>query len=456
MRWIRPTEHTPSLALRLGLGFVAALLALAGVWGALQWLLGERFADRVVLASLRGQTHDLIDGLRLDAQGRVLGVELGGIEGHGFDAFRANLKYRVLDADGRVVAGNDAQLDSLLPAVPLARQDGHYERRALAGADFHIAAFREKVAGHTLTLQLGRSDRFAELALEALRPAVGDAAVLMAAVAVAAFAVVGWGAVRGVLAPIRRVADAAGAVGHANLAARLPEGGVPAEMLPLVRAFNGVLVRLQQVFDAQQRFFADAAHELKTPLALVRSRLEAAAAVPERGAMIEQLDLMARQVQQLLHLAEAADGSALRRESLDPADTAREVLRALSWKAEQRGVALRTLAEPGAPRQLDADSGALFALLRNLVENAIEFSPTEGTVTLRIGSAGIDVEDEGPGIAPEHRERAFERFWRAPGQQRPGAGLGLALARQIALAHGWQLAADMREAGPGARLRLRW
>jgi signal transduction histidine kinase len=453
-----PWSQTPSLKARLALGFALALLALGGVWGGLQWLLGERFADRVVQSSLRGQTFDLIDGLRFDAQGRVLGVELGGIDSHGFDAFRANLKYRVLDADGRVLAGNDSTLDSLLPLVPLARQDGHYERRALAGTEFHVAAFAETVRGQPLVFQLGRSDRFSELALEALRPAVADAAVLMAAVAVAAFALVGYGAVKNVLAPIRRAAAAAAGVGHAQLSARLPEDGMPAEIKPLVQAFNAVLGRLQGAFDAQQRFFADAAHELKTPLALVRSRIESgSAAVPaaEREAMLAQLDLMARQVQQLLHLAEAADGAALKREPLVLADSVREVLRALSWKAEERGVALRTVVESEPPVFL-ADPGAVFVLLKNLVENAIEFTPTDGNVTLRLFATGLAVEDEGPGIAPEHLARVFDRFWRAPGQSRPGAGLGLALAQQMATSHGWQLQAGARSEGPGARFDLRW
>jgi signal transduction histidine kinase len=304
-------------------------------------------------------------------------------------------------------------------------------------------------------LQLARSDRFELLAREALTPAIAETVLLLGTLSAVIFALAGALAIRSVLRPIRGVEAAARRVGGRNLAARLPEDRLPAEIRPLVQAFNGVLQRLERSFQEQERFIANAAHELKTPLALARARVEAGLdGEPDRARLLHDLDAMGRQVQQLLQLAQVADPQAMRRGLVRPSDVAREVLDHLAFKADRSDVALH-LQQAATEVEIEADAGALFVLLKNLVENAIDFSPPDSEVTVRLDERGLRVDDRGPGIAAEHRAQVFERFWRAPGQSRPGSGLGLALVREIAVAHGWAVSCG-EAVGGGASFSLRW
>ncbi|MFM8770316.1 MAG: sensor histidine kinase, partial [Rubrivivax sp.] len=269
------------------------------------------------------------------------------------------------------------------------------------------------------------------------------------------FALAGALAVRSVLRPIRRAELAARSVGGRNLAARLPEDPMPSEIRPLVQAFNGVLQRLERSFQEQERFIANAAHELKTPLALARARVEAGlASAEDRARLLQELDTMGRQVQQLLQLAQVADPQAMRRGSLRPTEVAREVLDHLAFKAHRSDVTLH-LEEPAQDVLIDADAGAFFVLLKNLIENAIDFSPPGSHVKVLLSGTGVSVEDRGPGIPLELRSQVFERFWRAPGQDRTGSGLGLALVSEIALAHGWTVSCEEAPGG-GALFTVRW
>jgi signal transduction histidine kinase len=144
----------------------------------------------------------------------------------------------------------------------------------------------------------------------------------------------------------------------------------------------------------------------------------------------------------------------MRRSLVRPSDVAREVLDHLSFKAERADVTLH-LQQAVLEVQVEADAGALFVLLKNLVENAIEFSPPGSEVTVQLDDQGLRVDDHGPGIPAEQRAQVFERFWRAPGQTRPGSGLGLALVHDIAAAHGWTVTCAAAPGG-GASFALRW
>jgi signal transduction histidine kinase len=279
--------------------------------------------------------------------------------------------------------------------------------------------------------------------------------VVLGSLSALIFALAGAMAVRSVLRPIRAVEAAARSVGGRNLSARLPEGRMPAEIQPLIRAFNDVLQRLEQSFQEQERFIASAAHELKTPLALARARLEAGLnGDAERASLLSNLDNMSRCVQQLLQLAQVADHQTLRRSLVRPSDVTFQVLDHLSFKAHRSDVALH-LQQAQAEMEIEADPGALFVLVKNLVENAIDFSPPGSDVIVRFDDQGMSVDDRGPGVDPDQRERVFERFWRAPGQARPGSGLGLALVREIAVAHGWSVSCGASSPG-GASFSVRW
>jgi signal transduction histidine kinase len=448
-------RRTLSLTLRLALGFSVAFASMALLVVGIQVLLAERFGHLVTQLSMEGQTQDIFDGFVFDAHQRVIGVNLPPGDAIGFDDFYANLKFRVLDGAGEVIVSSEQDRRSLLPERSITEQPGFFGTVRIDGREFFVGAWQRSVHGQSYVLQLARSDRFEVLAREAITPAIVETIALLGALSAIVFAVAGALAVRSVLRPIRIAEQAALRVGGRNLAIRLPVENIPSEIRPLVDAFNGVLQRLEQSFHAQERFIANAAHELKTPLSLARARIEAGVSSEEdRSQLMRDLDAMARQVQQLLQLAQVADAESMRLASVDPVALARGVLDHLTFKADRRDVTLH-LVEPAIITPIQADTGALFVLLKNLLENAIEFSPTGTAVKLEVRNTGITVEDHGTGIPLEYRTQVFERFWRAPGQTRSGSGLGLAIAKEIAIAHGWSIRCDEAPSG-GASFSVCW
>ncbi len=427
---------TPSLALRLTLVFCLSIAIVAGLYLSVQAFLVHRFGNFITQQSLMGQTHDIAEAITLDANGDLT-VRLQGQDVESFDAFFSNLKYRVVSSDGQVLATSDSDFSSLLPGVSMDQQDGRYSRTEINGTPFHVASVRHRVQGRDYWVQVGRSDRFARLAQEAIAPAIAEAVGIMAALAIGVLAVLSYWGVRSVLQPIRLASQAARTVGQNNLSARIPVDPLPAEIRPLVIAFNEVLARLEVAFNAQQRFFANAAHELKTPIALLRGQLEAQAdRLPPQT--LDDVDALGRTVNQLLHVAEVTGGRPLKKQPVSLDEVARQVSGFLSWRVQKAEVSLQIVREC-PDLQVMADSGELFVLLKNLVENAVDHSPQGGTVRISLTHGGVRVEDEGQGVAEHQRSQVFERFWRAADNTKPGSGLGLSICMEVARAHGWQL-----------------
>lgn len=449
MRWSFP--RTPSLALRLSIAFALSIFIVAGAYLAVQMVLAQRFASFITEQSLKGQTHDIAEAIDAGSPDGSVVVRLGGVDAYGFDAFFANLKYRVLTEDGRVVASSDDRLESMMPTIPVERQDGFYLPTLIDGVRFHVAAVRHSVNGRDFLIQVGRSDRFAELAQEAIVPAVNEAVGIIVAISIVVLSILSFLGIRSVLRPIRIASETAKTVGQANLSARLPAEDLPSEIRPLIAAFNDALARLEVAFASQQRFFANAAHELKTPIALLRGQLEGAAGTIPALAL-RDVDCIARTVNQLLHIAEVSGGRPLDKRPTAVDEIARQVVGFLSWRAERAGVSLHIVCEQ-AGADILSDQGELFVLLKNLVENAVDFSPAGGTVCIRVGSDRIAVEDQGHGVPEDQREKVFERFWRGSQGDRPGSGLGLAICLEVATAHRWQIRCAEAESG-GARFEV--
>jgi two-component system OmpR family sensor kinase len=260
-----------------------------------------------------------------------------------------------------------------------------------------------------------------------------------------AFAI--WKIVSRGLRPLDRLARAAAARTPAALDP-FPEAGVPEEALPLVRSLNGLLGRLRGALEAQRAFVADAAHELKTPLAALKLQLqllERAEGGAERTAALADLaaglDRETRLVHQLLTLArvepEAAVPSARVQVSL--AELVREAVAEHALLAEAKGIDLGAGAVGEAARTV-GDPAALRTLLGNLVDNAIRYTPAGGRVDVSVeeGPEGmvLEVADSGPGIPAGEHARIFDRFYRLPGADAPGSGLGLAIVKAVADRHG--------------------
>ena len=233
---------------------------------------------------------------------------------------------------------------------------------------------------------------------------------------------------------------------------------VPGELEPVVGALNDAVARVKTQIAAQRRFIADAAHQLRTPLTLLKTqanvglRTSALKAKDEALAAVDSAaDGMTRLTNQLLSLARTEPGgAALARAPVDLARVARRVLETRVGRALDRGIDLGL--EAGAA-EVNGDAALLGELVANLVDNALAYVPQGGRITVAVatelGRPLLRVEDNGPGIAPSERERVFERFYRVPGAAFGGSGLGLAIVREIAHLHGANVQLCAPQTGKG-------
>jgi signal transduction histidine kinase len=245
---------------------------------------------------------------------------------------------------------------------------------------------------------------------------------------------VGLAAARFVTRPLRRLEEAAAAVGEGRLDTRADSSGGPPEVRSLAAVFNETVSKLERLVDSQADFVADASHELRTPLTALRLRLENLPEGVDRDAALRESRRLSELVDGLLALARADSGveGGVR---VDASELVHD--RCDAWRpvAEEHGVTL--LAEAPGPLEVRTVPGRLTQVLDNLLANALEVSPPGTTVTLSARSSApwieIHVTDQGPGLSAEQRERAFDRFWRA-GSGEGGSGLGLAIVLRLVAA----------------------
>lgn len=290
------------------------------------------------------------------------------------------------------------------------------------------------------------------LALRTVIPMVVMVPLLMLAI---------WWVVSASLAPVSRVRRQVAARQIDDLS-EVCEAGLPDEIRPLVHELNLLFQRMRQAFDAQKNFVADAAHELRSPLAALKLQVQGLRRATDDAArevavtrLSAGIDRSTRLVEQLLVLArqQARSAAGVKGSPVDLANVAR--------------LALADGAAAALTRQIDlgldhADAAvvmgheeALRILVRNLVDNAIRHTPLGGKVDVAIhckdGKIALTVEDNGPGIPPEDRERVLDRFYRVPGTEATGSGLGLAIIRAVADLHAATLALDSSPSLGGLR-----
>jgi signal transduction histidine kinase len=234
--------------------------------------------------------------------------------------------------------------------------------------------------------------------------------------------------VRRSTAPLRSVADAAARITPADLSARLPAENVPSEIRPVVEATNGALDRLEQAYLLQQRFIANAAHELRTPVATFRAAVERLPDSAGKAALVGDVERLSRLTGQLLDLARAERTGDIR--PIDVVPLARDVALQLAPLAAVKEVVIASDLPP--THIVRGMSEHLHAILRNLIENAISHAPAGTEVRVHVERGAIVVEDQGPGVPREMREAIFERFARGAWTATQGSGLGLSIAREAA------------------------
>ncbi len=271
-------------------------------------------------------------------------------------------------------------------------------------------------------------------------------------------------AVRRALAPMRDLTSELSQRSASDLRA-VPDSRAPAELKPLLAAMNGLFARIEQMLARERRFTADAAHELRTPLAALRVQWDVVrrAAPGESRAQAEcqltgGLDRMARLVTQMLALSQLESGVV----ETQPSE--------VNWRpivehafsdclplAERRHIELACeWPDTGQhPMPLLGDGNLLTILLRNLLDNAVRYAPPDTCVTLRMTRDLLEVENDGPALSPEQIARMGERFYRPDGQQEGGSGLGISIVMRIAELHGLALQFTTRADGRGVRVALR-
>jgi signal transduction histidine kinase len=266
---------------------------------------------------------------------------------------------------------------------------------------------------------------------------------------------------RQITGPVRRLAAATADVARGKLDARVERPGHD-ELGQLGMSFNSMAATLQRQEEERRSMLADIAHELRTPLSVLRGNLEAMLdgllePQPEQlSVLLEQSVALSRLIDDLRTLSLAAEGHLeLHRQATDVADLARRVVAEMEPLARERQIALSAETPNRFPR-LVVDSDRLSQVLRNLVDNALRYTPAGGRVSVTVGpqarGVAVTVADTGAGIAPEDLPHVFDRFYRADGSRTRatgGSGLGLAIVKQLVEAHGGRVWAES-EPGRGS------
>ncbi|WP_394561188.1 sensor histidine kinase [Aquipseudomonas alcaligenes] len=423
---------------------LAALLAIPLLIGSLSAYWNGRHAadaayDRTLLASARA----IADGLYTEEGKLRADVPYVALDPFAYD-LEGRIFYEVSDLDGNLVSGYEGLPDppSGTPRTDdypaLARfYDGEFD-----GVGVRVVSLLQPVSEPGMN---GIAEiRVAETDVARVRMAQGlllDTLWRMGLLALITLALV-WLAVSAALRPLERLRSAVEERQPDDLSP-LPLVQVQDELLPLASSLNHFTERLRQQFERQAQFIADASHELRTPLAALKARIELGLREREPERWYSTLEKAAQSTDRLTHLSNqllslarieraaraVAEGGA---EHLDLTALARELGMALAPLAHQRGVTLALEAE--AEVWLRGEPMLLHELIYNLVDNALVHTPGGNVVVRVLAPALLEVEDDGPGIPADERERVFERFYRSNAQGN-GAGLGLAIVGEICRAH---------------------
>jgi two-component system, OmpR family, sensor histidine kinase QseC len=300
-----------------------------------------------------------------------------------------------------------------------------------------------------------------------MRSTLGPLALALPLLALAA-----WWAVRQGMRPMRRLGQTL-ATRDPRTLAPVVSADAPAEMQPMLGALNGLFERIGAMMEAERRFTADAAHELRTPIAAIRTQAQVALGETDDArrrhalqATLQGCDRATRLVEQLLTLsrleaAPAADADTARIAETPPVDLAALARRVLGDSAQAAVARRQTLElDTGDALTIHASETLLTALLRNLVDNALRYSPEGATVRVSVQRDGmalrLRVQDSGPGLTDADLQRLGERFFRVLGSGQSGSGLGWSIVRRIATAQGATAEASRSPELGGLRVDVRW
>ncbi|MCU6452457.1 hypothetical protein LPN01_00010 [Sphingomonas sp. A2-49] len=410
--------------LHVGVALVAAVVLAFGT-GALLHHAARHYQREVLRRQARGVAVAMRTRPAAEALGEV-------------DILAGGLTLSVVDRRRRVEAQRGPQRPEILATIPLVRVGRLYRRGPLAAVslpvgDRWIVVAQDDAAPEVVTDDIVRAflKRFALLLLPVamLAPLAGA-----------------W-LTRRLTRRMSRASGIAAAIGPDTLDRRLPRGTLPMEVEPLAVATNAALDRLEQAFARQAAFAADVAHELRTPLAVIRVRADTVGDAALRDTLVAQVDRAARVIGQLMELAGLERPFADAGEAVDLSALARGVVAQRAPAILEGGRTI--MLDDRHPHSIAAHPGALLLALDNLVDNAMRHTPPGTTIVVTAGPGPrIAVCDDGPVVPAAQFEHMATRFWRRPDTIVEGSGLGLSIVTRVVEAHHGRL--DVAP-GPGGR-----
>ena len=418
---------------------------------ALYWLLNQA-ANSIHSDALRSQAVTVGSFLRPRPDGSItldIPEEIRPLYSDGYGLY----SYAVLDSAGKVLFSSRADGAALFPSDSRTPGDWLARRRGSGSVLFGVTVARP-VGERLYWIQLGQDLSHRDVIIDDIVATFIPRVAWITFPILLILLLIDILIFRRALDPVREASMTAAAIGPKRTDVRLPEQSMPTEVVPLVHAVNQALERLEAGYRAQREFTADVAHELRTPLAIMRARVDALEAGPAQDALRADLVGMARTVSQVLDIAEL--------ETFIVGEDARADLHAVCSEAVAYMAPLavgqsKTIALTGSegPVWVRGHADALFRAVRNLVENAIRHTSAGGSIEVEVLADGrVRVLDDGPGVPPSDRESIFRRFWRRDRAQADSRGLGLAIVARVAEAHGGSIDVDNRPEG-GAMFTLK-
>jgi signal transduction histidine kinase len=417
---------------------------------ALSWLLSVA-TNNIHNEAMEEQAVSLAENLSVEADGRLsltLPPNLQGLYSQPYGRY----SFAVVDESGKTLFSSLPDDAPVFAADPRASTvqflDTHIGDAAISGA-----SVRRAIGGKTVWVQaaedLANSDVLIDDIVEDFYRHVGwitlPILLLLLVIDIAIF--------RRALMPLRQASETAQHITPARTDIRLPLQEIPIEVRPLVAAINKALDRLDEGFRLQREFTADAAHELRTPLSILRTRVETLDDPGVAKELHQDIEAMSRVVGQLLDIAE------LEAFAIDPAEVAdlqaasAEVAGFVAPLALEQGREIALLGAT-APVLVKGNAEMIKRAIRNLAENAIRHTPKDTVVEFVVEENGtVTVQDRGPGILPEERDLIFRRFWRRDRNSQGSSGLGLSIVQRIAELHGATIEVQNRVMG-GAQFSL--
>lgn len=447
---LSPPRSLQGRLLGLSLGLVVGVWA---VTAALTWI------------DVRHELDELLDGHLAQAAALLVVQQAREIEDvdHAVDAptlhrYAPKVAFQVFHDGALALRSANAPA---LPMVGLAeRFESGFRTVQIDAVDWRVFAARG--AERDVQVYVGEQvDSRASILWAVLRSTLWPMLVALPLLALA----LGWAVHRGV-APLRRLGR--------TLASRQPRAldpvvvdGAPTEMTPMIDALNGLFVRIGELMESERRFTADAAHELRTPISAIRMQAQVAQGESDEGlrrhalaATLEGCDRASRLVDQLLTLSRLEAGAAASGQPVDLAAVIRSVVSDLAVLAIQKGQALEVDADAAGPARVRGDALLIAVLARNLIDNAIRYSPPGGRVLVTLDGPRdrirLTIDDSGPGLSEPDLQRLGERFFRVLGSGQGGSGLGWSIVRRIADVHRATVEVGRSPTLGGLRVTVEW